>query len=243
MGLEEAAHRVFSNAAGVYGTNVNFAIENRAWTDEDDLARIFRRRKSFLYGRGVEGRQAEQLFERALATVDVTFQNVDSLEMGLTDVDHYTEYLGGMTKAVEHIRGGQPAAYVGDFLMPAGKVRSVAEMVALETRTKTLNPRWFEGMLAHGYEGAREIESHVTNTFGWSATCRAVPGWVYDGIAETYALDASMLGRLCEANPHAAAGLVGRLLEASTRGYWEPSEAVAESLKASYLELEAAAEG
>ncbi|HLG70950.1 MAG TPA: cobaltochelatase subunit CobN [Chloroflexota bacterium] len=243
IGFEEAAHRVFSNAAGVYGTNVNFAIENRAWTTEDDLARIFQSRKSFVYGRGIAGREAEQLFERALATVDVTFQNVDSLEMGLTDVDHYTEYLGGMTKAVEHIRGGQPAAYVGDFLMPNGKVRSVAEMVALETRTKTLNPRWFEGMLAHGYEGAREIESHVTNTFGWSATCRAVPAWVYDGVAETYALDAEILARLREANPHAAAGLVGRLLEANTRGYWAPAAPVLEQLKAYYLDLEAAAEG
>lgn len=240
---EEAAGRIFSNAAGAYGTNVNFAIENRAWEDEEDLARIFLSRKSFAYGRGVVSREAAQLFERALATVDVTFQNVDSLEMGITDVDHYTEYLGGMSKAVERSRGAQPAAYVGDFVMPAGKVRSVTEMVALETRTKTLNPRWFEGMLAHGYEGAREIESHVSNTFGWSATCRAVPGWVYDRIAETYALDDAMLARLREANPHAAAGLVGRLLEANTRGYWAPDAAVLAQLQAAYLEAEAAAEG
>ena len=127
--------------------------------------------------------------------------------------------------------------------MPDGKVRSVGEMVALETRTKTLNPRWYEGMLAHGYEGAREIESHVTNTFGWSATCRAVPGWVYDRLAETYALDPEMLARLRHANPHAAAGLVGRLLEANGRGYWRPEEAVVDELKRQFLALEAAAEG
>jgi magnesium chelatase subunit H len=240
---EEAAHRIFSNAPGVYGTNVNFAIENQAWREGDDLARIFLSRKSFVYGRGFQGRAAEQLFERALSQVDITFQNVDSLEMGLTDVDHYAEYLGGMTRAVEHIRGSQPASYVGDFLMPDGKVRSVEEMVALETRTKTLNPRWFEGMLAHGYEGAREIESHVTNTFGWSATCGAVPGWVYDGIAGTYALDAAMLERLSKANPHAAVGLVGRLLEATSRGYWQPEAEVLSELRERYLALEAAAEG
>ncbi|MFI5266322.1 MAG: cobaltochelatase subunit CobN, partial [Chloroflexota bacterium] len=165
------------------------------------------------------------------------------LEFGITDIDHYAEYLGGMTKAVECVRGSQPAAYLGDFVMPEGKVRSVGEMVALETRTKTLNPRWYEGMLAHGYEGAREIESHVTNTFGWSATCRAVPNWVYDSISQTYALDPAMLDRLREANPHAAAGLVGRLLEANTRGYWQPDETVLASLRERFLELEAAAEG
>ncbi len=240
---EAAAARIFSNAPGVYGTNVNFAIENRAWQREEDLARIFLSRKAFVYGRGVEGRQAEQLLERALSTVEATFQNVDSLEFGITDIDHYAEYLGGMTKAVQHVRGRQPKAYLGDFVMPQGKVRSVEEMVALETRTKTLNPRWFEGMLAHGYEGAREVESHVTNTFGWSATCDAVPGWVYDRIGETYALDEGMLDRLREANPHAAAGLVGRLLEAGTRGYWQPSAEVLATLRERYLTLEAAAEG
>jgi len=243
LSAEEAAQRIFSNAPGAYGSNVNFAIENRAWRDEEDLGRMFLSRKSFAYGRGFEGRPAGQLFERALATVDATFQNVDSLEFGITDIDHYAEYLGGMTKAVECVRGSQPAAYLGDFVMPEGKVRSVAEMVALETRTKTLNPRWYEGMLAHGYEGAREIESHVTNTFGWSATCRAVPGWVYDSLAQTYALDAVMLDRLREANPHAAAGVVGRLLEANTRGYWRPDETVLASLRERFLDLEAATEG
>ena len=33
-----------------------------------------------------------------------------------------------------------------------------------------LNPKWYEGMLKHGYEGVRQIETHVTNTMGWSAT-------------------------------------------------------------------------
>ncbi|HLY66681.1 MAG TPA: cobaltochelatase subunit CobN [Chloroflexota bacterium] len=240
---EEAAHRIFSNAAGAYGTNVNFAIENRAWRDEQDLAQMFLNRKSFVYGRGVEGRSATQLFKRALSTVDITFQNVDSLEFGVTDIDHYTEYLGGMTKAVEQLRGSRPAAYLGDFLMPKGKVRSVREMVELETRTKTLNPRWYEGMLAHGYEGAREVESHVGNTFGWSATCDAVPDWVYDKIAETYVLDPAMLERLRDLNAHAAAGLASRLLEAQTRGYWHPDSDTSESLREAYLQLEAAAEG
>src|SRR5581483_9924066 len=37
----EAALRIFSNAPGTYGTNVNFAIETRAWDAEEELARIF----------------------------------------------------------------------------------------------------------------------------------------------------------------------------------------------------------
>src|SRR2546421_10555591 len=31
--------------------------------------------------------------------------------------------------------------------------------VRLETRAKTLNPKWYEGMLRHGFRGVAEIES------------------------------------------------------------------------------------
>jgi magnesium chelatase subunit H len=50
------------------------------------------------------------------------------------------------------------------------KVRSLAETVRLDARTKMLNPKWYEGMLSSGYEGVREIEKRLTNTMGWSAT-------------------------------------------------------------------------
>ncbi|MHB8620354.1 MAG: cobaltochelatase subunit CobN [Chloroflexota bacterium] len=243
VSLEEASPRIFSNAPGTYGANVNFAIENRAWQSEEELADIFRSRKGFVYGRKVEGRQAAQLFDRALSTVELTFQNVDSLEFGVTDIDHYNEYLGGLTRSVEQVRGKRPPAYLADFVVPNGKVRSVEEMVALETRTKTLNPRWYEGMLAHGFQGAREIETRVTNTFGWSATCKAVPDWIYDRVAETYVLDQDMLDRLRAANPDAATGLVGRLLEANGRGYWNADPSVIERLRDRYGELEDALEG
>ena len=68
-------------------------------------------------------------------------------------------------------RGGRVAPiYIGDQTRGAGKVRTLSEQVALETRTRVLNPKWYEGMLKHGYEGVRQIEAHVTNTIGWSAT-------------------------------------------------------------------------
>ncbi|NJM58730.1 MAG: hypothetical protein HC857_16780 [Synechococcales cyanobacterium RU_4_20] len=34
------------------------------------------------------------MLERALAGVTVTYQNLDTFEVGVTDVDHYFEYLG-----------------------------------------------------------------------------------------------------------------------------------------------------
>jgi magnesium chelatase subunit H len=98
-------------------------------------------------------------------------------------------------------------------------------------------------MLRHGYRGVAEIETRVTNTFGWSATADAVDGWVYDEVAETFVLDEAMLGRLAALNPHSARALVGRLLEAEGRGYWPADAATVERLREAYAELEDRVEG
>ena len=75
-----------------------------------------------------------------------------------------------------------------------------SEQVSLETRTRALNPKWYEALLEHGYEGVRQIEAHVTNTLGWSATTGQVSPWVYQQLAETYVLDDEMRERLASLN-------------------------------------------
>jgi magnesium chelatase subunit H len=99
--LSEAATRVFANAPGSYGANVNHLVESSNWESDSQLAEAFVSRKSFVYGPRGEWRDARRVMERALATVDATFQNVDSFEVGISDIDHYYENLGGITKSVE----------------------------------------------------------------------------------------------------------------------------------------------
>jgi magnesium chelatase subunit H len=122
-------------------------------------------------------------------------------------------------------------------------VRTLSEQVALETRTRTLNPKWYEGMLEHGYEGVRQIEVHVTNTMGWSATTGEVQPWVYKQLTQTFILDPEMRARLAKLNPTASAKVANRLIEASERKYWEPDEATLAALRAAGDELEDRLEG
>ena len=226
----DAATRVFSNAPGNYGTNVNFMVSDSQWQQAGELGDLFVTRKCFAFGRGTEGKASRELMERALSEVELTYQNIDSAEVGITDVDHYFEYLGGMTQAVESRSGRRPPVYLSDSVSATPRIRSLGEAVLLETRTKTLNPKWYEGMLKHGFSGVAEIEHHVSNTFGWSATAGAVDEWVYGEIAERYLLDASMLARLRSMNPHSTRGLAARLIEAKGRGFWAPDAGVAERL-------------
>ena len=246
--FNEAALRVFSNAPGNYGTNVNFMVMDSQWESADTLGDLFVTRKCFAYGRdakgrAVEGREARAAMERALTRVEATYQNIDSFEIGITDVDHYFEYLGGVSKAVEMRAEARPAIYLSDTLAREAKVRSLEETIRLETRAKTLNPKWYEGMLRHGFRGVAEIESHVTNTFGWSATAGAVEDWVYDEVAQTFVLDEEMLERLRHLNPHSARSLVARLLEAEGRGFWQVEAEMLERLREIFAGLEDQLEG
>ena len=122
-------------------------------------------------------------------------------------------------------------------------MRTLSEQVALETRTRILNPKWYEGMLKHGYEGVRQIETHVTNTVGWSATTGEVAPWVYQKITETFVLDPAMRDRLARLHPPAAAKLAAPLMEAQARNYWTPDAATLRALQEAGDELEDRLEG
>jgi magnesium chelatase subunit H len=242
--IETAALRVFGNADGAYGANVNQLIGSGAWNDEDELGDAFVRRKGFAYGVDGKPRRQDAVLAAALATVEVTYQNLDSIELGITTVDHYFDTLGGISRAVRKARGGTAASvYIGDQTRGDGQVRTLNEQVALETRTRALNPKWYEALLKHGYEGVREIEAQVTNTLGWSATTGDVSPWVYEKLTETYMLDPAMRERLMQLNPTASSRIANRLIEAHERKYWQPDAAMLEALRQISEDLEDRLEG
>ncbi len=241
--LETAALRVFSNAEGAYGSNVNQLVDAGCWDDEAELGQTYAQRKCFAYGCSNTPTAQPELLSSILETVDLAYQNLESVELGITTIDHYFDTLGGISQAVKSATGEAPPVYIGDQTSGDECVRTLNEQVALETRTRALNPKWYEGMLRHGYEGVRQIEAHVTNTLGWSATTGQVDPWVYQKIGETFVLDEEMRRKLSDLNPKSSARLAGRLLEASDRSYWQPDEETLEALRKAGDELEDRVEG
>ncbi len=248
--IEAASLRVFGNAEGAYGSNVNLLVDSSVWQDEDELGNCFTQRKGFAYGR--EGRPVRNnaVLQSALASVSLTYQNLDSVELGVTSIDTYFDTLGGVSRAVlqakhkvDGNKASAPPVYIGDQTQGDGVVRSLTEQVSLETRTRMLNPKWHESMLQHGYEGVRQIEAHLTNTMGWSATTGQVQPWVYQQLAQTFILDPEMRERLAQLNPVASTKFANRLLEASRRQYWQPSAETMDALRLAGEELEDRLEG
>jgi len=241
--MATAALRVFSNADGAYGSNVNLLIDSGSWEDESELADTYANRKCYAFGVDGQAKRQSRLLETALADVDLAYQNLESVELGVTQLDYYFDTLGGINSMVKKARGQAVPTYIGDQTRGDGSVRTLQEQVALETRTRMLNPKWYEGQLKHGYEGVRNIETSITNTLGWSATTGQVSPWVYNQMAKTFVLDKAMRDRLAELNPTASARMANRLLEASERNYWSPSEDVLQALQEAGDELEDRLEG
>ena len=242
--LDQAALRVFSNAEGAYGSNVNLMLDSGRWEDEEELADCYTQRKGFAYDRHGKVSQQSDLLNRVLEDVDLAYQNLDSVELGVTTVDHYFGTLGGISRAVQRARGERVPVYIADHTSGGtGRVRTLNEQVALETRTRLLNPKWYESMLDHGYEGVRQIEAHITNTMGWSATTGDVAPWVYQQLSETFVLDDDMRRRLAELNPVSAARLANRLIEAQEREYWGADDESIDALRRAGEDLEDFLEG
>jgi len=245
INLRQAATRVFSNASGSYSSNINLAVENSTWDSEAELQEMYLKRKSFAFNSDNPGVMDESraIFETTLKTADATFQNLDSSEISLTDVSHYFD--SDPTKLVASLRadGKKPSSYIADTTTANAQVRTLSETVRLDARTKLLNPKWYEGMLSHGYEGVRELSKRLVNTTGWSATAGAVDNWIYEDTNETFIKDEEMQKRLMNLNPHSFRKIVSTLLEMNGRGYWETSEENLDRLRELYQEVENRIEG
>ena len=243
--IRDAATRVFSNAAGSYSANVGLTLENGGWENEKQLQDQFINRKGFAFNADKPGQMDLQtdLFKASLKTVDLTFQNLDSSEISLTDVSHYFD--SDPTKVVGSLRDDKrkPNSFIADTTTANAQVRTLSETVRLDARTKLLNPKFYEGMLNSGYEGAREITKRLKNTMGWSATSGEVDNFIYEDANDVFIKDEAMRQRMLETNPSAFRDMVTTFLEANGRGYWDTSDENLELLQELYQEVEDKLEG
>ena len=79
-----------------------------------------------------------------MKTADVTFQNLDSSEISLTDVSHYFD--SDPTKKTLR-DDGEPNSYIADTTTSNAQVRTLGETIRLDSRTKLLNLNGMKGCL------------------------------------------------------------------------------------------------
>ncbi|WP_292390481.1 cobaltochelatase subunit CobN [Methanosarcina sp. UBA5] len=235
----DATLRIFSSRPGTYSAGVQLAVYASAWKDEKDLADIFLYWNGYAYGKDVNGKEAHTQLASSLKTVDATFNKVVSDEYDLLGCCCYFGVHGGFTAAAKQASGRDVKVYFGDTREPQHvEVRDMADELRRVVRARLLNPKWIEGMKQHGYKGAQDISKRVGRVYGWEASTQEVDDWIFDDITKTFVLDEDMRHFFEENNPYALEEMSRRLLEAQSRGLWNPDPELLEELKNSYLEIE-----
>ena len=235
--------RIFGPPPSEYGTRMLPLVEDSVWEKEEDLAQAYIGSMCYLHAENIHAKEADKIYRKNLANVDLVSQVRDSHDYEVTDLDHYYEFFGGMAKSVEMVKGEKPEMVVSDTTKEVIETEFVADAINRGVRTRLLNPKWIDGMLKHDFHGAQHIADRVENLLGLAATTNVVENWVWSGVAQRYVFDEEMWRRLMENNHWAAKEIAERLLETERRGYWQATEEEIGKLKQAYLEIEEWIEG
>ncbi|MEP1581397.1 MAG: cobaltochelatase subunit CobN, partial [Marinobacter sp.] len=212
-----------------YGAGVNrLATRTGAWQDRGQLGDAYRRRMGHVYGKGSQGEPAHDAFDRQLQTVNHTYLGRASHLYGLLDNDDGFDFQGGLSNAVEHLRGEPPQNRVLQYADPRNpRVDSLQRALQVELRARNLNPQWLAPLMEHGYAGARTMGSDfLDNLWGWQITSpQVLRSSVWDEVNEVYFQDRHGLGLddfLAEGhNVHVKTHMQAIALLAAKRGFWE----------------------
>ena len=242
-----AASRIFLEAAGTYGPNLDSPVSaSDTWEDDSKLGNLFIDRMSYIYGDEVWGSKTPSgksyeavqtdLYRQNLAEVEAAVHHTNSNLYGFIDNDDVFQYMGGIAMAVRTVTGETPDLYVTDARAKGdrGKVEPLKSFFTRELRSRYYNPKWIEGMKGQGYSGAREMDKFAEYLWGWDVT---VPDLVtermWNEVYDVYVNDKYDLGLqefFDENNPYAYQVITARMLEASRKDYWHPSEEMKQHL-------------
>jgi len=238
-----AGARVFSNAPGGYGTGVIDGIEKSgSYENSKPITEDYLIKTGAVYTAGVEwGKFVPKLYEQQLKATDAVALSRSSNVVSALTLDHYFEYLGGMTMAIRDTTGKSPETYVSD-VRDASRASMLTAQQALrnDMRTKYWNPKWISAQQKEGFSGAAEIAETTKNLFGWQVTKpEAIGDDVWDTVEQIYVEDSLKLGVrqwFDEKNPYAYQSTTAILLESARKGYWRPSKEVLERVANEYAQ-------
>ena len=232
--------RVFSNGVGGYGTGITGGVaKSGGYTDTKSISEEYMERSGAVYTGETWGKKVPRLYEAALKNVDAVSISNSSNTISALTLDHYFEYLGGMTMAIRDAHGQQAAAYVADTRDP-DKTRTLTaeEALAQDFRTQLWNRKWIEGMKDQDFSGASEITKLATNLWGWQVTRpESIQQYMWQETFEMYVQDREKLGMkewFDSKNAFAWQVMTATMLEAIRKGYWKADEATKRTLANEY---------
>lgn len=226
---EIAITRIFAPPVGDYGAGVSKGAEmSWTWNDRSELAEIYFNRMSHAYSERSWGVSMPDTFKELLKGVQTAYHSRSTNLYGVADNDDYFDYFGGLSMAIEMMNNGRaPDLYVLRYSNPANPaVMTLKQFIAMEYRTRYLNPEWIRSILSEGYSGPRTIAKYTSHLVGWEYT---VPDLLDSAFWDAY-FDAVVADRYnlgisvaYSRNPYAAMDILAHFAEMANRGQWDAS--------------------
>ncbi|KAF1075413.1 cobaltochelatase subunit CobN [Methanogenium sp. MK-MG] len=232
--------RIFSAAPGSYGTGLSGAIDSSdTWDDEQKLVDLYLSKLGYVYNGEEWGEPNRDLFRDNLGEVDVAVHSRSSNLYGLVDNDDCFQYFGALSMVIKSISGTEPDMFITD-LRTVGVPQTVTlkEYILKELEARYFNPKWIEGMMEHGYAGARYMDKKfLENLWGWTVTNpEIITSDIWDRVYDVYIEDEHNLGlkEFFAENPYAYQSMVGRMMETARKGYWDANREALETLASEF---------
>ncbi len=128
-----------------------------------------------------------------------------------------------LAETAEAVRAAEDAAGARLWPRRAHVLADEAEEMRRRFFGEAMNPRFIEGMAAHGRHGAMALAAYVERSCRWDAACHGLEGWMYEAFARRYALHPGMQDWMRAVCPGALRHLTGSLLSAARAGRWRAS--------------------
>lgn len=223
---EIAITRIFAPPVGDYGAGVSKGTEvSWTWNNRSELADIYFNRMSHAYSERSWGVSMPEAFRELLKGIQTAYHSRNTNLYGVVDNDDYFDYFGGLSMAIEMMNNGRaPELYVLRYANPGNpRVMSLKQFIAIEYRTRYLNPEWIRAIMNEGYQGPRTIAKYTSHLVGWEYT---VPELLDSGFWDEYydavVADKYNLGlkTAYSKNPYAAMDILAHFAEMANRGQW-----------------------
>lgn len=235
---ELSRSRIFGPKEGEYGTRLTEIVRKGAWEEARELGRSFAEDLSYVYSSTKQGAATDGLLDMNYGNVQMISQVRSQAEYELTDLDHYYEFYGGLSRAVENVRGEKAAMYVADTAGQEIRTQDVKDALERGIYTRLLNPRWIEGMMKHDYHGVQQIARRFENVMGFAAATDQIGSRIFSELEKRYVEDEGLRRQMQQSNRWAYIKVLERLMEADNRGYWDASEEELSQVRRAYLETE-----
>ena len=234
---EMAITRIFAPPEGDYGAGISKAVSNSwTWDDRMELGEFYLERMGNMYSHNNWGTSNPLVFKRALTSVGTVFTSRNTNLYRVMDNDDFFDYWGGLSMAIEYVNGKAPDMYVLDYSNRANPDSITLEkFINRELITRNFNPGWIEGMMNHGYDGARYMSKFFSNFIGWQMTRPgSIENWMWDKLVDIYLRDSYNMGLtewlMSGENNFAMISITGTLLTAAYEGYWTTDQATLEMI-------------